>query len=558
MTTTTGAPAKRAAIYIRVSSAGQEQDGTSLETQEAACRAYAAENGYTVLAVYSDTWSGFDWRDRPQMNALRAAVRHGELDAIVCYAVDRLSRHQTGLAILMDEFQHAGVAVEFVTEKFEDNAVGRFILSARGFAAEIEREKITERTLRGRRASATAGKPVQGPGPSFGFMWADATKSRLVLEPDTAPIARRMFGAIAGGTSLYLLAEELTAQGVPTPHGGGGGVAWDASSLSRMLKNPLYVGRAYAFRSQAEKRPCTKEPGRCRYAPDGQPHAHRRIVTRPPEEWITMPAGAVEPLVDEATFAAVQERLRLNVLRAPRRLSDPENYLLRGGIARCATCGEALAVRKPPRQQPQYYCGGGSRTGRHCPSGAIRTADLDGAVWPYVTELLTNPRLVEQVLTEQAAADGAAQERTTRDAIRRQLADVQRKQGNIAQSIAALDGEEEAAAPLHVLLRELAAKRRSLEQEQERIEAQATARRQARERLTRVQEWLGTIAARLDHATYEQKRLALDALGARVLLHRAEHTPRWELHLSVPVPAHEHADAAAIGLRSCCGTPACS
>ena len=77
---------------------------------------------------------------------------------IVTYAVDRLSRNQNHIGVLFDEVEQAGAKLQFVTEKFEDTAIGRFILAARAFIGEVEREKIAERTMRGKGERAKAGK----------------------------------------------------------------------------------------------------------------------------------------------------------------------------------------------------------------------------------------------------------------------------------------------------------------------------------------------------------------------------------------------------------------
>src|SRR3712207_897690 len=93
----------RAAIYVRVSSIQQEQDGSSLDSQEAACRAYAEQLGYTVVAVHRETFSGGSFHERPLLGELRLAVRSGAVDVVVAYAVDRVSRDQTHIWILLDE-----------------------------------------------------------------------------------------------------------------------------------------------------------------------------------------------------------------------------------------------------------------------------------------------------------------------------------------------------------------------------------------------------------------------------------------------------------------------
>src|SRR4051812_11901647 len=88
--------APRAAIYVRVSSPGQMQDGTSLETQEERCRRYAAEHGLAVdpRHVYRDVFSGAVLHERPQLRELRQAARAHAFDVMISYAVDRLSRNQ--------------------------------------------------------------------------------------------------------------------------------------------------------------------------------------------------------------------------------------------------------------------------------------------------------------------------------------------------------------------------------------------------------------------------------------------------------------------------------
>ncbi len=115
-----------AIVYSRVSTDVQERDGTSLDIQEGASL------------------------ERPGMQNLRELLKTGEIDVVISYAVDRLSRSQNHIGVFFDEFELAGGRFEFGTERFEDTAVGRLILAARAFIAEMEREKIAERTMRGK------------------------------------------------------------------------------------------------------------------------------------------------------------------------------------------------------------------------------------------------------------------------------------------------------------------------------------------------------------------------------------------------------------------------
>ena len=61
------------------------------------------------------------------------------MDVVLSYAVDRLSRNQIHIAVLLDDIEKVGATLEFVTEDFENTPVGRLILNVRAFAGEVER-----------------------------------------------------------------------------------------------------------------------------------------------------------------------------------------------------------------------------------------------------------------------------------------------------------------------------------------------------------------------------------------------------------------------------------
>src|SRR5215218_2434488 len=181
-------------IYCRVSSQGQE-DGYSLDTQERACRDYAVQRGLTVASVAREVWSGGD-RHRPELDAL----------------LDRLTRSQVDTAILVDRIESAGASLALATEDFEKSATGTFLRGAKAFAAELEREKITERTQRGRRARVASGKPLVGRKAPYGYAFND-DKSGYVLDPETAPTVRFIFEKIIAGATLRGVCAMLEERG---------------------------------------------------------------------------------------------------------------------------------------------------------------------------------------------------------------------------------------------------------------------------------------------------------------------------------------------------------
>src|SRR5687768_8201397 len=201
-------------IYCRVSSTGQE-DGYSLRTQEAACRAWAAERALPVASVAREVWSGAD-RHRPELDALLDHLVPG--DIVLCYALDRLSRSQIDTAIIIDRIEGGGASLALVTEDFEKSATGTFIRGAKSFAAELHLEKIREATQRGRRARVASGKPIVGPVIAYGYRWND-DKTRYVIDPETAPIVRMIFDWALDGVTLRGIASRLHERRIPSPTG---------------------------------------------------------------------------------------------------------------------------------------------------------------------------------------------------------------------------------------------------------------------------------------------------------------------------------------------------
>ena len=115
-----------AAIYCRVSTKAQAEQGSSLGSQRDACLKLAQERGYTVPEEYrlSEDASGADL-DRPLLTRARELVKAGLVKALVCYSTDRLARNPVHIAIVAEECQKAGAELVFVTEPLVSSPEGR-------------------------------------------------------------------------------------------------------------------------------------------------------------------------------------------------------------------------------------------------------------------------------------------------------------------------------------------------------------------------------------------------------------------------------------------------
>jgi site-specific DNA recombinase len=519
----------RAAIYCRVSTPGQEQDGTSLGTQEERDRSHAEARGYTVdeSYIYREVFTGTELWQRPKLTALRDAIRRGLIDVVVVYAIDRLARDPVHLGVLLSEAEYAGVLVEFVTEPLDDSPEGQLIRFVRGYAAKVEHEKIKERSQRGKLARLQAGKPLPGPRPPYGYRYTSAAKHAYEIDPVTGPVVQRIFAAHLAGQSLRAISWMLTDEGIPTATGRA--PAWNLNVVRWILQSPCYTGRATGLRFQR-----TKIKGQL-----------PRSTPRPESEHIPLPEGIFPPLVDEETFAAVGERLHRNKAQAARRNHNPEATLLRAGFIRCGYCGYAMGACQR-RGGWHYMCARSLRDRDACPRPFITANMIDTAVWTRVEAVLTKPDVIAGELARLHQEDPTTADLQTID---RALAEIVKKQSNLARALALLD-DDAASAPLVAELQALSNHKRSYEAERATILTRRAAWTLAQDRLADLTRWCTGVAAKLGDLGYQERRLALEALGVSVQVFKADHTPRYIITANLPLDATVSRTASGSAIRA--------
>jgi site-specific DNA recombinase len=157
----------------------------------------------------------------------------------------------------------------------------------------------------------------------FGYRYAGEKKGRYEVDPEQAPIIRRIFADFVAGKSLSSIVAELNAEGVPTNTGMG---KWHKPTIWRLLSNRSYLGEAVMMQTT--------------YGANGKSR-----VLRPEEEMVTLPAGTIPPIVDRLTFERAQARLERNKADLVRP-TDSTDTLLRGGFVYCGACGRRMVVKR--------------------------------------------------------------------------------------------------------------------------------------------------------------------------------------------------------------------
>jgi DNA invertase Pin-like site-specific DNA recombinase len=149
---------KRAAIYVRVSTAEQETD-----LQETELREYCDNRGWSCT-IYRDKGQSGAKNDRPALNALLGDMRKRKFDVVVVWALDRLARSLKQLLSIAEECQSLSVDLVSLKQNVDTTLpAGKLTFSVLGAVAEFEREMLRERVRSGMAQAKRAGKRVGRP-----------------------------------------------------------------------------------------------------------------------------------------------------------------------------------------------------------------------------------------------------------------------------------------------------------------------------------------------------------------------------------------------------------
>jgi site-specific DNA recombinase len=356
---------QRIAIYIRVSTAEQAEKGYSLDTQLAECRAKAAALGVVVHDddVYIDDGYSAAFLERPALDRLRDAIRSGRYrdGGVIMFDPDRLARNLSQQLLIADEIDKGGAELIFVSVTFEDSPEGKLFFSIRGAISDFEKEKIKERTARGKRGKALKGKVIYNDKP-LGYDW-DKEAQNYTVNDDEAVIIRQIYDMCAKklmGTRS--IAQALNAQGYRTKKGN----MFAMPAVYRILKNPMYKG--------------VKLSGRYYDRPVGQKRYKREL--RDPAECIEIPVPAI---VTVDTWDKAQLALKDNTTFADR--NKKQTYTL-SGIVRCGYCGKSVIgmnYQRHGHKYRYYICRAKFNDSKSCSNHYIPMDKLDDEVWSDLT-----------------------------------------------------------------------------------------------------------------------------------------------------------------------------
>ena len=196
---------KTAAIYIRVSTDAQREEGYSIDAQKELLTAHCISKGLKNYAYYID--GGFTGSNihRPQMQRLIADINQNKISHVVVYKLDRLSRSQKDtLHLIEDIFNPKGVDFISMNESMDTSTpLGRLMLGILSAFAQLERENIRERTRMGMRERVKSGKWMGGGRTPFGYDY-DEQKGTLIPNHDAERVRKAYELYLKGHSTAYI------------------------------------------------------------------------------------------------------------------------------------------------------------------------------------------------------------------------------------------------------------------------------------------------------------------------------------------------------------------
>jgi site-specific DNA recombinase len=399
---------KMAAIYARVSSEQQREEHT-IASQTAALREFARSHALEVPKEWVFEDEGFSGAslERPGLERVRDLAAEGQLEVVLAYAPDRLSRKYAYQVLLIEEFARHSVETVFVKAPQSASPEDQLLVQFQGMIAEYERAQILERSRRGKRHRARSGEVSVLSGAPYGYRYIrksdEAPAAYEVLEAEACVVQRVYAMYTVEGLSMGEIARRLNAEGIATRKQS---ARWERSVVWAMLRNPAYRGAACFGKTRVAGRIRLTRALRRRggvVSSDSGGHERAR------EDWIEIPVPA---LVSEESFARAQELLQENKMRSRRRTITPS---IVQGLVSCQKCGYAFSrtsTYTTARKIHYYKCIGSDSWrklgGPVCDNRMVRQDLLDHVVWTEVIRLLEDPTLIQRELDRRLAAARSA------------------------------------------------------------------------------------------------------------------------------------------------------
>ncbi len=382
----------RAALYLRVWTARQAEHDVSIPDQKRQGEAYCAARSYQLIETYVEPGASARNDRRPEFQRMIEAgtSKPAPFDIVIVHSFSRFFRDH--FEFYVRRLAKNGVRLVSITQEMGDDPMHVMMRQIMALFDEYQSKENAKHVLRALKENARQGF-WNGSLPPIGYRVIAAeqrgakVKKKLEVDPLHADTVRLIYWLVlegdgaSGPMGVKKIAAYLNRRRIFTRDGG----RWGIGQVHRILTRTTYVGR-----HEFNKRSKAKE-------------------LKPASEIVTV---EVPPLIDQATFDAVQAHLRARNPRVtPARVVSGPTLLT--GICFCADCGGAMTLRTGKGGRYRYCtCSIKARQGETgCKGRSIPMEKLDSLVAEHLAERLLQPERLEEML---ASVLDRRQERTER------------------------------------------------------------------------------------------------------------------------------------------------
>ena len=377
---------KRLALYTRVSTIEQSEEGYSIDEQERLLMSWAEKNNYEVYKCYSDRGiSGKDIKNRPALKELLKDAEEKKFDMVISWKINRISRKLADVLKIVDILEKNDITFKSYSEPFEtDTPAGKMQFQMMALIGEFERGTIAQNVKMGMCAKAKAGEWCGGRVLGYDLVPMENKegtkrgKTKLTINEIEARSVRLIFNEYSNGKGYKAITNQLNKLGYKTKKGND----FSVGSIREILTNPVYIGKVrYNVRQNwSEKR--------------------RRNINANP----IITDGVHEPIIDEVLWDKVQAIMESKKGK-PSRIYDGEYPLT--GILRCPKCGAGMVISRTTnkladgtKKRIAYYCCGAwkNKGTSVCNSNTIRVDKANEYVFNKISELLSNEKMVKSIV----------------------------------------------------------------------------------------------------------------------------------------------------------------
>lgn len=226
----------KVALYVRVSTTSQLEEGYSIEEQKAKLESYCDIKDWHIYKVYTDGGFSGSTTERPALEQLIKDAQSKLFDTVLVYKLDRLSRSQKDtLYLIEDIFLKNNIEFVSLLENFDTSTpFGRAVIGLLSVFAQLEREQIKERMQLGKLGRAKSGKSMMWAKTSYGYDYNKDTGSMTINEYEALAV-KEIYASYLAGMSITKLRDKMNEEYPKQPD-------WSYRTIRGILANPVYCG----------------------------------------------------------------------------------------------------------------------------------------------------------------------------------------------------------------------------------------------------------------------------------------------------------------------------